>query len=143
MYRVLLICKDNSALSAIAEGYFNMFAGDMAEIYSAGLHPKRIPAEVIKLMKEDNIDISGIIPHYLIEYRHIDFDYILTFDSESENESHHLPSKSVKYHFDFDRLLLNEEADQSHADIYRNIKEKIKKTVRGFVKEHLAMAKAD
>jgi arsenate reductase (thioredoxin) len=140
MYRVLLICQDNSELSPMAEAYFSLIAGDSAEVYSAGIHPKKISAQIVKIVKEDGIDISEYKCHSLQEYRHIDFDYVLTFDSESEIESQHLPSKPVKYHFEFDRLLPYDKTEEETLDIYRSIREKMKKTIRTFVKEHLAKA---
>jgi arsenate reductase (thioredoxin) len=143
MYRVLLLCKDNSVLSPMAEGYLKLMAGDSAEVCSAGVqHPKRVSAQIIKILNEDGIDISGFTSHSLQEYRHIDFDYILTFDNESELESQHLPSKPVKYHYEFDDLRQDAISGQESLDYYRTIREKIKKSMRNFVKEHLSQANA-
>jgi arsenate reductase (thioredoxin) len=141
MYRVLLLCKDNSVLSPMAEGYFKLIAGDSAEVYSAGIYPKQVSTQIVRIVNEDGIDISEYKCHSIQEYRHIDFDYILTFDSESEVESQHLPSKPVKYHYEFDRLLPVDKTEQEKQDIYIGIREKMKKIIRNFIKEHLAKAK--
>ena len=142
MYRVLLICKDNSVLSPIAEGYFRLFADASTEVYCAGVEPDRISPLVVELMKEDGVDISDITQQAISHYKHIDFDYILTFDALSEAESHHLPSKMVKYHFDFDRLLPNLDAGDNEKESYANIREKIKRIVKSFIKDH-NLAKAE
>jgi arsenate reductase len=140
MYRVLFLCRDNSLLSPMAEAYLKSIVAESVEVYSAGVNPKKISSEIIKILAEDGIDVSGFTTHSLLEYRHIDFDYILTFDAESEAESLHLPSRPVKYHFEFDRLLPEDKIGPETMELYRAIREKMKKTIRNFAKEHLAQA---
>jgi arsenate reductase len=140
MYRVLLLCKNNAVLSPMAEGYFKSLGIDDAEVYRAGIKKEKIEPIVSKLMEEDGIDISKSDSHSVSEYRHLSFDFILTFDAESEAESHHFPSHSVKYHYDFDKMLPVDDIEQDRTEIYRNIREKIKKIIKSFVKDHLAKA---
>lgn len=135
MYRVLLLCSENSVFSLIAEGYFRKYIPENTEVFSAGIALKKINSLAIKLMKEDNIDISGLTQHILSDLRHIDFDYILTFDPESEAESHHLPSKPVKYHYDFEKILMPENGKNTEEK-YQNVRDQIKKIIRSFIKEH-------
>ncbi len=87
MYKVLLLCSDNSVLSPMAEGYFRLFSEHETEVYSAGIRLIKLDPEMIKAMKEDEVDMSKIKQYSLSDLRHIDFDYILTFDTESETES--------------------------------------------------------
>ena len=141
MYRLLLLCSDNSVLSPMAEGYFRHYKQDDAEIYSAGIALKKIDPIAVKIMKEDKIDISQLKQHNLSDLRHIDFDYILTFDKESETESHRLPSKSVKYHFDFKKLLVKDTVE-STDEMYRNLRNHIKKAIQSFIKEHFTSIQA-
>jgi arsenate reductase (thioredoxin) len=138
MYRVLLLCKNNAVLSPMAEGYFRTLCSDDAEIYRAGIVREKVDPEVSRLMQEDGIDISGLGSHSISEYRHLSFDYILTFDAETEVESHHFPSHSVKYHYDFDKILPNSGEVFDKAEVYRNIREKIKRVVKAFIKDHFA-----
>lgn len=140
MFRVLLLCRNNSVLSPMAEGYFRKFANNVTEIYSAGIEKEKIDPIVIKLMSEDGIDISQIKQHKLDEFKHIDFDFILTYDEESEIESHHLPSKPVKYHFDFHKLIPDELTKSNKEEVYRTIRDKIKRTMRSFIRGHFANA---
>ena len=140
MYRVLLLCKNNTLLSPMAEGYFRALGNEEAEIYRAGIQKDKIDPIIFKLMEEDGIDISAYSSHSISEYRHLSFDFILTFDAESEDESHHFPSRSVKYHYDFDKMLPVNEIDQEKIEIFRSIREKIKKIIKSFIKDHLAKA---
>jgi protein-tyrosine-phosphatase len=135
MYRVLLLCSNNSVLSPIAEGYFRVFSKIETEVYSAGIELASHDPEMIRVMKLDDIDMSRIKQYALSDLRHIDFDYILTFDTESEIESHHFPSKSVKYHYQFDQFLKADDlADRE--ELYINLRNRLKKIIRGFVKDH-------
>jgi arsenate reductase (thioredoxin) len=140
MNRVLFLCKDNAIFSPIAEGYCKSVTGEDTEVYSAGIQVNRIDPYVVKMMKDDGIDLSKFKHHFVHDYRHIDFDYILTFDAVSEEESHHFPSKSVKYHYDFDKILNQDCLEEDKPEMYQNIREKIKKTMKTFVKEHLTKA---
>jgi arsenate reductase len=112
-------------------------AGEDTEVYSAGVDEAKINPIVIKLMKEEGIDLSKFKSHSLHEYKHIDFDYILTFDTESETESHHFPSKSIKYHYNFDKMISVDCLEEDKAEMFQAIREKIKKSIKTFVKEHL------
>lgn len=138
MFRVLLLCRNNSVLSPMAEGYFRKFSGGITEIYSAGIEKEKIDPLVILLMKEDGVDISDLKQHRLDEFKHVDFDFILTFDKESESESHHLPSKPVKYHFDFHKMIPDELTRSNREEVYRSIREKVKKTMRSFIRDHFS-----
>ena len=135
MYRVLLLCSSNSVLSPMAEGYFRQHMPEDAEVFCAGIVREKINSLAIKVMQEDKIDISGIHQNLLSDLRHIDFDYVLTFDQESETESHHLPSKPVKYHYDFKKILLTDHGKISEEK-YRMVRDQIKKVIRSFIKEH-------
>ncbi len=142
MYRVLLLCKDNSILSPLADGYFRLYGGEIVEIYSAGLEKKKVNPLVVDLMKEDALDISEYKQHLVSDFRDIDFDYILTFDTESEKESHHLPSKPVKYHYDFDKLIPEDFSNVKKEDVYRNIRNRMKKIIKSFVRSHFTQTNA-
>ena len=136
MFRVLLLCRNNSVLSPIAEGYFRKYAPDVTEIYSACIEKEKINPIVIELMKEEGIDISKIKQHQLSEFKHVDFDFILTYDEESEAESHHLPSKPVKYHFDFHKLIPKDLSKSNEKEVYRQVRDRIKRTMRSFIRDH-------
>jgi arsenate reductase len=58
MKKVLVLCTGNSCRSQIAEAYLRHFAGDKAEIFSAGVETHGVNPRAIAIMKEDGIDIS-------------------------------------------------------------------------------------
>jgi arsenate reductase (thioredoxin) len=56
---VLFVCVHNSARSQMAEEYLRRFAGDLFEVESAGLEPGTLNPNVVEVLKEEGIDITG------------------------------------------------------------------------------------
>lgn len=78
MKKILVLCTANSCRSQLAEGYLRHFAGDKAEIYSAGVRSTGVNPGAIATMKEDDIDISHQTSNAMEEYKDIDFDFVIT-----------------------------------------------------------------
>ena len=84
--KILVLCTGNSCRSQIAEGYLRHFSGKNAEIYSAGIEAHGVNNIAIKVMKEDGIDISKQTSNIIDEYKHINFDFVITVcDNAKEN----------------------------------------------------------
>ncbi len=58
MKKILVLCTGNSCRSQIAEGYLKYFAGDKAQVFSAGIETHGVNPRAIQIMKEDGLDIS-------------------------------------------------------------------------------------
>ena len=58
-YKVLFVCVHNSARSQMTEAYLNKYGGDRFEADSAGLEPGILNPLVVKVLKEEGIDISN------------------------------------------------------------------------------------
>lgn len=60
MKKVLFVCVGNSCRSQMAEGYARAWGGNVMEASSAGTAALgHVSQDVIKVMKEDGVDISG------------------------------------------------------------------------------------
>ncbi|WP_069658578.1 arsenate reductase ArsC [Arcticibacter eurypsychrophilus] len=101
MKKVLVLCTGNSCRSQIAEGYLRHFAGDTAEIYSAGIETHGVNPKAIETMKADGIDISAHTSNNVNEYQDVDFDYVITVCDNAKENCPYFPSKAVKLHCDF------------------------------------------
>lgn len=101
MKKVLVLCTGNSCRSQIAEGYLRNFAGDVADIYSAGIETHGVNQKAIQTMKADGIDISGHTSNHINEYMDIEFDYIITVCDHAKESCPYFPSKAVKLHQNF------------------------------------------
>ena len=56
---VLFVCVHNSARSQMAEAFLNRLCPTEFEAYSAGLAPGTLNPVVVKVMKEEGIDLSA------------------------------------------------------------------------------------
>ena len=58
-HRILFVCIHNSARSQMAEAFLKKYGGDLFEAESAGLEPGILNPNVVEVMKEIGIDLSG------------------------------------------------------------------------------------
>jgi arsenate reductase len=58
-HRVLFVCIHNSARSQMAEVFLKKYGGDAFEAESAGLEPGTLNPNVVKVMQEIGIDLTG------------------------------------------------------------------------------------
>jgi len=101
MKKILVLCTGNSCRSQIAEGYLRHFAGNKAEIYSAGIETHGVNPKVIEVMKADGIDISNHTSNHIDEYQSIDFDCVITVCDHAKERCPYFPSNAQLLHHNF------------------------------------------
>jgi arsenate reductase len=99
--KILVLCTGNSCRSQIAHGYLNFFGGDLVEVFSAGVETHGVNPRAIKTMLEDGIDISNHTSNNVLEYKAIEFDYIITVCDNAKERCPYFPSKAQKFHHNF------------------------------------------
>jgi len=134
---ILVLCTGNSCRSQLAEGYLRKFAGDKANIYSAGIETHGVNPRAIATMKEDGIDISKHTSNYADEYANIDFDYIITVCDNAKEACPVFPSKAKKFHFNFPDPAKATGTEEEIIAQFRAVREMIKDYTQNFVKENL------
>jgi arsenate reductase (thioredoxin) len=96
-----VLCTGNSCRSQMAEGYLRLFAGDRAEIYSAGIETHGVNPRAIAAMKEDGVDISHHTSNHVDEYQHIDFDFVITVCDHAKERCPIFPGTAQRFHQNF------------------------------------------
>ena len=137
MKRVLILCTGNSCRSQIAQGYIADFAGDKAEVYSAGIETHGVNPKAIAVMKEDGIDISGHTSNNINEYNNIDFDYVITVCDNAKERCPFFPSNAKKFHQNFPDPAKAKGSDEDIMKEFRNVRDMIKSYSKMFVEENL------
>lgn len=137
MKKILVLCTGNSCRSQIAEGYLRHFAGDISEIYSAGIETHGVNPRAIEIMKRDGIDISKHTSNNVNEYLNIDFDFVITVCDNAKESCPHFPSKAVKLHYDFPDPAKAVGTEQQIMEQFRKVREMIRKYMMNFVSENL------
>lgn len=135
--KILVLCTGNSCRSQIAEGYLRHFAGDKAEVYSAGVETHGVNPDAIEVMKEDGIDISGHTSNNVDEYRDIDFDFVITVCDNARERCPYIPTKAVKFHQNFpDPAKAQGTKAEIKAEFIR-VRDMIKDYCKQFVEENI------
>ena len=137
MKKILVLCTGNSCRSQIAEGYLKDFAGDKAEIYSAGIETHGVNPRAIETMKEDGIDISHQTSNNVNEYRNIDFDFIITVCDNAKEQCPVFPSTAKKFHQNFTDPAKATGTQEEIKKQFRKVRDEIKNYCIEFITENL------
>lgn len=135
--RILVLCTGNSCRSQIAEGYLKHFAGDKADVYSAGIETHGVNPRAIAIMKEDGIDISGHTSNNIDEYRNIDFDYVITVCDHAKENCPYFPTNAVKFHQNFPDPAKATGSEEEIMAKFREVREMIKDYCNKFVLDNI------
>ncbi|MEA5459446.1 arsenate reductase ArsC [Arcicella sp. LKC2W] len=135
MKKILVLCTGNSCRSQIADGYLKYFAGDKAEVYSAGVETHGVNPKAIATMAEDGIDISKNTSNNVLEYENIDFDYVITVCDNARERCPFFPTKAEKFHYNFpDPAKFVGTEEETKAEFAR-VREMIKTYCKDFVEK--------
>ena len=131
--KILVLCTGNSCRSQIAEAYLRHFAGDKAEVYSAGVETHGVNPGSIATIKEDLIDISAHTSNNVDEYRNIDFDLIITVCDNAKERCPYFPSRAKRFHHNFpDPAKFKGSPEETVAE-FRRVRSMIKEYCRKFI----------
>ena len=137
MKKVLVLCTGNSCRSQLAEGFLRQFAGNQAEIYSAGIETHGVNPKAIQVMSEVGIDISAHTSNHVDEYSHIDFDYLITVCDNAKESCPYFPTQALKFHYNFPDPAKAKGTDQEIMQEFSRVRDLIKDYASTFVKENI------
>lgn len=137
MKKILVLCTGNSCRSQIAEGYLRHFAGDKAEVYSAGVENHGVNPRAIATMKEDGIDIAHHTSNNIDEYLDIDFDFVLTVCDNAKERCPFFPTKAQKFHQNFPDPAKATGTEDEILDQFLQVRQIIKSYSQQFVTHNL------
>lgn len=137
MKKVLVLCTGNSCRSQLAEGYLRHFAGDQAEIYSAGIETHGVNPKAIQVMAEDHIDISGHTSNNVDEYTGIDFDAVITVCDNANEACPYFPGNVERFHYNFPDPAKATGTPEEVLNEFRRVRDMIKAYSADFVNQHI------
>jgi len=135
--KILVLCTGNSCRSQIADGYLKHFAGDRAEIYSAGVETHGVNPKAIAIMLEDGIDITSHTSNNVTEYFHIDFDYVITVCDNAKERCPYLPTHAKKFHYNFPDPAKATGSEEEVINQFREVRQMIKTYCQEFINENI------
>ena len=138
MKNVLVLCTGNSCRSQLAEGFLRHFAGNNANIYSAGIEVHGLNPRAVKVMAESGIDISGHTSNHVDEYADIKFDYVITVCDHAKESCPFFPTQAQKFHYNFPDPAKATGKEEEIMNEFRRVRDMIKSYSYDFVKGHLS-----
>jgi protein-tyrosine-phosphatase len=98
--RVLFLCTGNSARSQMAEALTEERSGGAVEARSAGLHPKPLHPNAVRVMAEDyGIDIAGRPTKHLDVFAHERFDEVISLCDRVREACPEVPGHDETVHW--------------------------------------------
>ena len=137
MKKILVLCTGNSCRSQIAEGYLRHFAGDRAEVYSAGVETHGVNPRAIAIMAEDGLDISGHTSNHVDEYADVDFDFVITVCDNARERCPYFPTRAEKLHHNFPDPAKATGTEEEVMAEFRRVREMVKNYAKDFVESRL------
>ena len=135
---ILVLCTGNSCRSQIAHGYLQKFAGDKADVYSAGVETHGVNPRAIHIMAEDGVDISSHTSNNVLEYTNIDFDIILTVCDNAKERCPYFPADAVRFHFNFPDPAKATGSEEEIMQVFREVRGMIRSYCADLVEQQLA-----
>lgn len=117
----------------MAHGYLSYFTKDKANVYSAGIETHGVNPKAIFYMQEDGIDISHHTSNNVLEYRDIDFDYIITVCNNAKETCPYFPSNAILFHHNFDDPSKVIGTEDEIAVAFKKVRNEIKEYCLAFV----------
>ena len=137
MKKILVLCTGNSCSSQMAEGYLRHFAGDKAEVCSAGVETHGVNPGAVEVMAEDGIDISGHTSNNIEEYRDIEFDFVITVCDNAKERCPFFPSTARKFHHNFPDPAKATGTKDEIQQQFRDVRRQIKDYSKAFIENNL------
>lgn len=137
MKNILVLCTGNSCRSQLAEGYLRYFAGDKAQIFSAGIEKHGVNPKAVQVMAEDHIDISNHTSNHVDEYLSVPFDYVITVCDNANEACPYFPGSVKRFHQNFPDPAKATGTQEEVMNEFRRVRGLIKIYAADFVKQHL------
>lgn len=137
MKNILVLCTGNSCRSQMAHGYLQLFAGNSAKIYSAGIETHGVNSLAIATMQDDGVDIAHHTSNNSNEYLTIDFDYVITVCDNAKEHCPYFSSKAKRFHHNFTDPSKVQGTPQQITEAFAQARNQIKQYCQAFVANEL------
>ncbi len=134
--KVLFVCVHNSARSQIAEVFLNLLGGERFIAESAGLEPGVLNPNVVEVMKETGIDISGNKTKSVFGFfkQGKIYNYVITVCNASAGERCPVfPGRVTRLHWEFDDPAGFQGTHEEILAKTRIVRDQIKNKIEEFI----------
>ncbi len=117
----------------MAEGYLRHFAGDKAEVYSAGVETHGVNPGAIAALEEDGLDIAHHTSNHIDEYVDIHFDFVITVCDHASERCPYFPNHAKRFHKNFPDPAKAAGSEVEVKEEFRRVQQEIKIYCRDFI----------
>ena len=121
----------------MAEGYLRIFAGDRAEVYSAGIEAHGVNPRAVQVMREDGVDISKHKSKTIEKLDNMIFDYVITVCDNALERCPIFPGTAKKFHQDFPDPAKASGSEEKILNAFRSVRDGVKVYCKNFSETHL------
>lgn len=135
--KVLFLCTGNSARSQMAEALLRQFAGNLFEVFSAGLDPRGIHPLTTQVMEEIGISLADQYSKPVAEYMgKTHFGYLITVCSAAEERCPTtFPDISYRLFWAFDDPAAFEGSEEEKLQKFREVRDDISRRIQTWLAE--------
>ena len=137
MKNILVLCTGNSCRSQIMHGFLEEFAEGNTKIYSAGIETHGLNQNAVKTMKEIGIDISHHTSNNILEYKDVDFDFIITVCDHANENCPYFPSNAKRFHQNFKDPAKALGTEEEIKKQFAEVRDEIGWYAKNFVEKYL------
>jgi arsenate reductase len=137
MKKILVLCTGNSCRSQMAHGYLQFFAGNGAEIYSAGIETHGVNPKAVQVMTEDHIDISDHTSNHVDEYANIEFDAVITVCDNANEACPFFPGTVQRFHQNFSDPAKATGSTDEVLNEFRKVRDMVKAYSADFISSYI------
>ena len=130
--KVNFICTRNSRRFQIVEGFIKSFSNNI-NVYNSGSHPIKRHPNIISIMKELDIDISGHASDSIDSYIDIGNIIVITVYEYAKQISPVHPGQLNRLHWNISNPFKARETNSFKLNNFRKMQDKIKKHVKNFI----------
>lgn len=133
--RYLVLCTANRCRSQMAHGFLQHYAGDRAQVFSAGTRPRGVHPLAIDVMAERGIDISGHTSDLVDHYAGQQFHAVITVCDNAKEACPAFPGAQRVIHHAFQDPDASGLSSVQSLTLFRRVRDEIGDWAQRFVRE--------
>jgi len=133
--KILFVCTGNSARSQIAEAFARHYAGNILDVYSAGLEPSHVNPRAVAVMAEKGISLDGQWSKGLEAVSVDDADLVITLCGDADARCPLLYGRLGRRHWPLPDPAKATGSDDEVLAVFRHVRDDIEHRVQALVGE--------
>ena len=131
--KLLYLCTGNSCRSQMAEAWTRHLKGDLFEVYSAGIEAHGLNPNMVKVMAEVGIDVTGQTSDLVTKYFDTGLEIVVSVCGHADQNCPVFPGKVRRIHQGFDdppklarELAALGASEEEQLAPYRRVRDEVK-----------------